>query len=113
MKQYRQGDVLIVQCDPSKLEGTKEKARDNGRIVLAYGEVTGHAHAIHSQKATQFYKEGDENFMSGGTSLLKVDQQVTLTHEEHDPIDLPPGTYEVRRQHEYQPGPIARRMVED
>ncbi|OGT54434.1 MAG: hypothetical protein A3E01_02990 [Gammaproteobacteria bacterium RIFCSPHIGHO2_12_FULL_63_22] len=50
---YRQGDVLIV---PAKAipKGVEPISRDKGRVVLAYGEVTGHAHAIKSEKAALF-----------------------------------------------------------
>jgi hypothetical protein len=42
-----QGDVLMFPVAelPANLVPV---ARDNGRIVLAYGEHTGHAHAIHA-----------------------------------------------------------------
>ncbi len=41
----RQGDVLLI---PVKriLDDATPVARDHGRVVLAYGEVTGHSHAI-------------------------------------------------------------------
>ena len=42
---YRQGDVLILRVN-SVPDGLKVEPRDNGRVILAYGEVTGHAHAI-------------------------------------------------------------------
>lgn len=44
-KQYRQGDVLLrrVEALPANV---RPKQSDEERIVLAYGEVTGHAHAI-------------------------------------------------------------------
>jgi hypothetical protein len=41
----RQGDVLLTPV-LSLPVGLKEVPLDKGRIVLAYGEVTGHAHAI-------------------------------------------------------------------
>ena len=39
-KQMRQGDVFIerVACAP---DGIAPVERDNGRLILAYGEVTG------------------------------------------------------------------------
>jgi hypothetical protein len=42
---YRQGDVLLQRVDslPEKLVTI---AREQGRVILAHGEVTGHAHAI-------------------------------------------------------------------
>lgn len=42
---FRQGDVLIVAIAAMPAEVTPEKP-DAGRAVLAYGEVTGHAHAL-------------------------------------------------------------------
>lgn len=41
----RQGDVLLTPVS-SLPAGCTEVPHDKGRIVLAYGEVTGHAHAI-------------------------------------------------------------------
>ena len=42
---FRQGDVLIIPVAklPDCLEPMK---RERGRVILAHGEVTGHAHAI-------------------------------------------------------------------
>jgi hypothetical protein len=51
MQIVRQGDVPVVPV--SAIPGSaKPIARDNGRIILAYGEVTGHAHALHGPGAT-------------------------------------------------------------
>ena len=53
MTMYRQGDVLLVRDDAASVDGT-EVARDQGHVVLAYGEATGHAHAIASKAATLY-----------------------------------------------------------
>src|SRR6266851_6625022 len=44
-RQYRQGDVLLCCVDriPS---GAKSVPRDGDRVVVAEGELTGHAHAF-------------------------------------------------------------------
>jgi hypothetical protein len=97
MKMFRQGDVLVVACDEVPADA-ELVARDNGRIVLAYGEVTGHAHAIHSPFAALVAK--------GAERFLKVDKAVQLKHEEHSKIDLPAGNYRVIRQVEYTPEAI-------
>lgn len=52
-KLYRQGDVLIMRVEGKCVPGAEVK-RDKGRVVLAYGEVTGHAHAIRSRAATLY-----------------------------------------------------------
>ena len=38
-----------------------------------------------------------------GRTHLVVEEPAALVHDEHDRIDLAPGTYEVRRQREYTP----------
>jgi hypothetical protein len=94
----RQGDLLLVAI-PAIPEDARPLPRDQGRIVLALGEATGHAHAIADPPATLLETELHERFLrvlaAGG---------VLLRHEEHDPVLLPPGLYQVRRQREYVPG---------
>ena len=97
MKMYRQGDVLVVERNAPNAEALKPVDRDNGRVVLAYGEVTGHAHAIFEPAAVLFAD------IESGRRFLKSDKQMELRHEEHSTIILPPGDYEVIRQVEYTP----------
>jgi len=100
MIQFRQGDVLIrsVTSIPASAH---PKARDQGRVVLAYGEVTGHAHAIDDALAEMFEKKD-------GTLYLKAGGDVALRHEEHATITLPQGVYEIVHQREYSPEEIRR-----
>ena len=102
---FRQGDVSIIPVTslPADLVPVP---RDAGRVVLAYGEVTGHAHAIASPDAELFATTAD-----AVDRFLRVRSQVALQHEEHATITLPPGDYIVRRQREYQP--VAFRQVAD
>lgn len=99
---YRQGDVLLKTTRKS-LAGAKLVARDHGRIVLAYGEATGHCHAIDDVMA-ELFEEKD------GQMYLRVEPGagVELRHEEHATITLPSGTYLVVRQVEYSPAEIRR-----
>ena len=93
MKQYRQGDVLIQQV--AELPGDCVVERHKGRLVLAEGEVTGHAHAIRaSTSKVKQYTKGTELY-------LEVRKPVVVEHEEHGPISLEPGIYQVRRQLEF------------
>lgn len=59
--QFRQGDVMIERIgDLDQLPSdAKPAARDNGRVVLAYGEVTGHAHALTAPNAELFTRGTD------------------------------------------------------
>ena len=105
--QARQGDVFLIAVQ-SIPEHARPLAREQGRIVLAYGEATGHAHAVRGNGAT-LVADGDERY-------LRVASAVTLDHEEHAAIEVPPGTYRVVIQREYVPAAVApsrtRRVVD-
>lgn len=105
---FRQGDVMLraTRKEPS---GEARPVHDQGRTILAYGEQTGHAHEVVSATAIdnvdavppmQLFEEPD------GTRLLVVRRDAELRHEEHGPIAIPAGTYEVIRQSEYTPAAI-------
>lgn len=98
---YRQGDVLIVPVKalPKNLEPVD---REQGRVVLAHGEVTGHAHAIKDQKAALFR----DPKLAAIFMNVSADGPVALEHEEHATIHIPPGNYQVIRQREYSPEAI-------
>jgi len=100
MNVYRQGDVLIEALNGPLPKGAEKVKPDNGRVILAYGEVTGHAHAISSKLATMYRWKGDE--------LIEVKEGAVVTHEEHGAIALVPGVYRVRHQGEYTPAEIVR-----
>jgi hypothetical protein len=55
----RQGDILLVPVKDLP-DGLKEVPRQNGRIVLAEGEVTGHFHAIEAEEVTFHAKSLEE-----------------------------------------------------
>lgn len=96
-----QGDIFIKQIEYFDVNKCVEIERDNqNRIVLAYGEVTGHAHAIKSKDAILFKEKNSERL------FLVVLKPVELTHEEHASITYLPGKYEVRRQRQYTPEEI-------
>jgi hypothetical protein len=90
--QYRQGDVLLVRVKNLPC-ARKQVEREKGRIVLAHGEATNHAHVVTDPRARLW-----EN---GGNRYLEVVEPAELTHEEHGAIALEPGRYKVIRQREY------------
>ena len=94
MAQYRQGDVFLVAVDSVPSKATQLKRRD-GKLILAEGEATGHAHAIKSPRARLLEH--------AGLIYLVLLAKAKLLHEEHAPIELPPGQYLVKRQREYTP----------
>ncbi len=102
MTMYRQGDVLIFTTNQTKQEYTELEKKDAGRIILQYGEVTGHAHAIIDDNV-EVWRKPDQSIEQDRFMRVLVDGGVDLVHEEHDTIRLPKGDYIVRRQREYQP----------
>jgi len=83
MKWFQHGDVTIkpIAKIPEDIERQKN-------MVLAEGEVTGHKHVVKGLGALVFVTEAGKRFLSlpnGGT----------VTHEEHNPIEVPAGTYEI------------------
>jgi hypothetical protein len=105
---YRQGDVLVVPIDRRELPpGAVPAPRDRrNRMVLAYGEATGHAHVITGDRVFLLCPPDDP-----GQLYLRVEGYGRLVHDEHGPIAVPAGAYRVIRQREYVPGAI--RFVAD
>ena len=97
-KIYRQGDVLLIEVDNETLFEGKKQERDNqGRLVLEYGEVTGHAHAFYNQGVTL-------TLIQGGLRILETEEESILKHEEHDDIILPAKKkFKIVRQVQYTP----------
>ncbi len=89
MQPIRQGDVILLSVQQT--EGQKLP-----HLTLAEGEVSGHKHRISSGQA-ELYEEN-------GTFYLRViTETVTLTHQEHQAIHIPQGSWMVRIQREYEP----------
>lgn len=99
LKTYRQGDVLIEQIAelPNNLQLQKP---ENGRIILAHGEATGHHHSLAVDTADWWKEE------KTGEQYLTVKEKTAVEHQEHAAITLQPSNYRVRRQREYTPEAI-------
>lgn len=89
----QQGDVVLklVESLPSG-QATLVKPGPRGH-VLAEGEITGHAHSVEADTATMTE--------IGGKLFLTVLAQTTVRHEEHKPVELVPGIWEIGRVVEY------------
>jgi len=97
MRAYRHGDLLLVATD--KAGNGRETRPVNGRLVLLEGEATGHAHTVSPEHATLVTAEQAGQIRA----WLTLTAPAELEHQEHDTIVLPPGSYEVIRQVEYEP----------
>ena len=115
----RQGDTLTVSINCSKLRpetkkrlfGTKldNKVNFNAekRLPFAYGEVSGHAHAIYEDNSAELRYSND---VQETLKQLSVTKSVSLQHEEHEAIEIPVGEYAILGQHEYIKGEIKRSL---
>ena len=99
MNQFRHGDLLIESV---KEIPASAKIRKNN--VAAYGEVTGHSHAVLDGV---LYEDAQ------GTVYIRASAGTVITHEEHGQIALPEGDYIVTHQREYDPWEQAARQVMD
>ncbi len=108
----RQGDVLVIEGSLPK--ATKLVERENGCVVLAHGEVTGHAHAIKAESALLYLEEATIAApdamaalgIGGGLipdRMLVLSESTSLEHEEHATVLFAAGEKIVRIQEEYHP----------
>ena len=134
-KDIRQGDVLLRPVVSLPPGCTAEDLAS--RIVLAHGEVTGHAHAIYDHKGTRLTEaealvdafgtpeaaaEIAEAAIArakarlwvapSGDRYLEVTEPVTLKHEEHTQHVIEPGLYELPVQVEYTSADVVRQVAD-
>jgi len=101
----RQGDVLLVPTTDRPSPHAKP-VTDRGRVILAYGEVTGHAHEVTGLDNTDSVPPMQLFEEPNGRRLLVISKPSELRHEEHGAIALAPGAFEIVRQREYAPEAI-------
>jgi hypothetical protein len=122
MKIYRQGDVLIKRI--KAVPQNTAKVRESG--ILAFGEVTGHCHRVarpeaatlrqsSSTKVAEYASSDTRNLSHGDFEVLEIESGIylrvgaigcSIIHDEHNPIVLPAGNYEITIQREYSPEAI-------
>ena len=93
MQPIRQGDVLIL---PTGEKLGLLNSQKLSHLTLAEGEMTGHSHRI-AQGEAELHQKGDILY------LKVLSDSATLTHEEHQSVAIPQGTWMIRVQREYQP----------
>jgi hypothetical protein len=98
--EYRHGDVGLIRVAELPAGAIQQERR--GDLILQQGTSTGHAHRIKAKTA--------QTFTAGVARYLAVKRPTTLTHEEHGPIAVEPGVYEVRIEADYVPGEPPRQV---
>ena len=134
---YQQGDVVFITGNrqlkevDSNLEyqaswggNTKSKGRsnhssnDDSSCVVAFGEVTGHKHQfnMNDQLPNSIVKTFGSQRQNGFDipEFVKITgSPATITHEEHNPLTIPEGTYTVNIVNEWDHISGIRRTVAD
>ena len=93
--QIRQGDVLLVPVDTAP----PADAARTSEVILALGEITGHAHRLSGAAVLEWQK--------GGNRFVRVlgSEPGALSHEDHDPVPArvvaSEQTYRVIQQREW------------
>lgn len=122
-QQLRQGDVQLQPVASLPAGCTEVPCDPDGALVLAYGETTGHRHAVYDHHVTDRPGAADEIAEAAvaraqakarlwragnGERFLEVRETVTLRHEEHTAHTLLPGIYKLPVQVEYTPAELRR-----
>ena len=95
MNQNQQGDVLLKKVTELP-KGVKEIKSDKRGVVLAEGETTGHYHGISEDGVALLECPKGKRYVKNSNS-----HSVNLTHQEHKPITVDPGIWEIRIVREY------------
>lgn len=100
MKIARQGDTLYIYHPELQSIAGNVIPRVAGRIIVAAGEVTGHHHAISTADVTFIERDS--------IRWLVAPQEFVVAHEEHKPLVLESGVWEIVYQYEYEPQELRR-----
>lgn len=96
-KAYIHGECIITQVKSIPTDAKQEKV-DGNYCIIAPSEVTGNHHVIDCQEGVEFFLTRDnrrfiQNSVEASVRCLIADRHTT--------VNLPPGTYEIGRQNEY------------
>ena len=108
MEKYQQGDVVMYKVDDEYFDKNTRGGDDHvveyhgkqpTHAIMAFGEVTGHTHQVNM---ANMLKEAGVTLHMGYNRKAGVDvpdgfvvhnENVILTHEEHNPLEIPPVKY--------------------
>ncbi len=104
MKIIRQGDVLLVEVKSIPKDAALVP-NETAKVILAYGEMTGHHHRFEFRDTSHNVKL----YSTGGSArYLDVTAPAELLHEEHSTAVVPKGKWLVPQQVEYTPAKLRR-----
>ena len=103
---YQQGDVVMFKVDDETYKKNTRGSSENEvsykggtrtKAILAFGEVTGHTHRVNMKNMLDtagvslhmgYNGEAGKDVPEG---FIVKNETVTLCHEEHNSINIPPG----------------------
>jgi|15BtaG_2_1085339.scaffolds.fasta_scaffold10272_2 hypothetical protein len=132
MNKYQQGDVLFIELTDKEAKSFQDKKESkthwnkinvtresNGDTVVAYGEATGHNHNFQFHEdmvhypVTGYVTDMGRRGITNALNYVEVEKTATLTHQEHNEIQVPPGKYKVQIVREFDHiGRVTRNVVD-
>ena len=96
-KAYIHGECVIKEID-SIPQNAKPETVNGAFCIIAPSEVTGNHHVIDCHQGVEFFlTEDNRRYVKNS-----IDTTIRcLIAERHTTVNLPPGTYEIERQNEY------------
>jgi len=113
----RHGDMLFKRVPERPDSSAGRTQTTKSRTVIQEGEVTGHAHRITEGEAAilDYYERrwSTDNDPPRSARFLEVATPTTISHEEHKPVVLAPGLYEILQAREFDYAANLGRRVRD
>lgn len=110
MKQAGHGDLYVRQIAEIPAEVRRLMKSTPEPVTLAYGEKTGHAHVLTSEKPIEYVRVDDMR------AYAILSAAGVLVHEpngaDHGTRVLAPGAYEIDTEREYDPTLYQQRVVD-
>ncbi len=96
----RQGDILLKRIPGGAVPaGARPVRSEDGRLILAHGETTGHHHSVALSNRVALFREDG---VGGGMFMTVTAEPTSLDHNsnpvEHTSHELAPGLWEVEQQ---------------
>lgn len=93
------GECVIKQANlPSDaVPCTDLKLTESGAVIIADSETTGNHHVIDAGPGVNFFSKGDTRYV---VSTKSFNVRCVLAAR-HDTVQIPPGTYQIGYQQEY------------
>lgn len=117
---FRQGDVMLIPCNVKPNGEIKQYTQ----LTVQLGEASGHHHTLYSKDYSgvigndsllETVPENNciEEFIQDNKRFIRLDSDWLLKHQEHECLNIPAGTYEIRIEQEYDPFEESRKKVID